>query len=253
MIAHEEILFGARKHPFLLLIPVLNEGERLRAQLMRIHALGADVDVAITDGGSDDGALEPGFLQSVGVRAVLVKRAAGRLGTQLRIGYEWALAQGYLGVITVDGNGKDDVTAIASFVVQLTAGFDFIQGSRYAPGGRAINTPLDRALALKWIHAPLVSWRAGFRFSDTTNGFRAVSAALLRDPRVQPLRAVFTGYALLFYLAVRAGQLGFKICEIGVTRAYPAHGPTPTKILGIAPKLKLLGELIEVLRGRFDP
>lgn len=253
MIAHDLFELKPRQSDVLLLIPVLNEGERIRAQLDRISALPADFDIAITDGGSSDGALALDFLASKRVRALLVKRAPGRLGTQLRIGYAFALAEGYRGVISVDGNGKDDIAAVPDFVRCLRGGFDFVQGSRYAQGGQAIRTPWDRALALKWIHAPLISWKAGFAFSDTTNGFRAVSAALLIDPRVQPLRDCFTHYALLFYLAVRAGQLGFKITEIPVTRAYPASGPTPTKISGVRAKYDLLRELIDVVRGRFDP
>jgi dolichol-phosphate mannosyltransferase len=252
VIAHDAQIFKPRAHRSLLLIPVLNEGERIRAQLQRIAALAPVCDIAIVDGGSTDGALELGVLESCGVRALLTKRAPGRLGTQLRIGYRWALDQGYLGVITVDGNGKDDVRAVPDFVDALERGFDFIQGSRYAPGGQAINTPWDRALAVRFLHAPLVSWRARFRFTDTTNGFRAVSARLLNDPRVDPWRPVFTDYALLFYLAVRAGQLGYRLAELPVTRAYPS-GPVPTKIAGVRGKWLLLRELMDVVHGHYDP
>ena len=37
--------------------------------------------------------------------------------------------------MTIDGNGKDDVAAIADFVSRLEDGFDYVQGSRYRPGG----------------------------------------------------------------------------------------------------------------------
>ena len=38
----------------------------------------------------------------------------------------------------------DDVAAIADFVSRLEDGFDYVQGSRYRPGGHGINTPLER-------------------------------------------------------------------------------------------------------------
>ncbi len=103
----------------------------------------------------------------------------------MRMAFAYALKEGYAGVVVVDGNGKDDITAIPAFVHALEAGYDHIQGSRYVPGGKAINTPLSRHLAVHLLHAPLISLSAGFRYTDTTNGFRAYSSRLLADPRLQ--------------------------------------------------------------------
>ena len=118
------------------------------------------------------------------MNVALVKTGPGRLSAQLRMGYAFALMRGYDGVVTIDGNGKDGFDAIPAFLAALDAGYGFVQGSRYVPGGVAERTPLDRAIAVRLIHAPLVSLAAGFRYTDSTNGFRGMSAALLRDPRV---------------------------------------------------------------------
>ena len=132
---HEVMSFSARSHDHALVIPVINEGERIRDQLMRIQALCPRVDIVIADGGSTDDSVRPEFLRSVGVRACLVKRDRGKLSAQLRMGYAWCLTEGYQGIVTIDGNGKDDVAAIADFVSRLEDGFDYVQGSRYRPGG----------------------------------------------------------------------------------------------------------------------
>ncbi len=242
-----------RRHAWALVIPVLNEGERIRAQLARIQDAAPPVDVVVADGGSSDGALSPGFLLEVGVRAMLTKTGPGRLGAQLRMAYAWCLDEGYRGFVTMDGNGKDGVEAVATMVDRLEAGFGYVQGSRYRPGGAAVNTPWDRTVANRLLHAPLLSLAGRQWLTDTTNGFRGYSAAFLSDPRVAPFRPVFDRYALLFYLTCRAGQLGYPTCEVPVRRAYPATGQTPTKIAGLGGRMAMLRELFGVVLGRYAP
>jgi dolichol-phosphate mannosyltransferase len=251
--AFDTLVLGPRQHRYALVIPVINEGDRIRRQLARIAEVAPRTDVVIADGGSTDGSLEAGFLRGVGVRALLTKRGPGRLGAQLRMAYAWCLDEGYDGVVTVDGNGKDGVEAIDRFVALLEQGYGYVQGSRYRPGGEAINTPFDRKVAGRLIHAPLLSLAGRRWYTDTTNGFRGYSAAYLRDPRVNPFRAVFSDYALLFYLTVRAGQLGYRTTELAVSRRYPPQGKTPTKIAGFRGRFDMLKELFDTVRGAHNP
>ena len=244
--------WGARRSPFALCVFVLNEGERIRAQLERMQSLTSQIDIVIADGGSSDGAVAPEILARHGVRALLTKHGPGRLSAQMRMALAYALERGYEGVVVMDGNNKDDPSAVPAFVQLLSAGYDHIQGSRYVRGGRAINTPWSRHLAVKYLHAPLLSLAAGFRYTDTTNGFRAYSRRLLLDERVAPFRDVFSGYELHYYLAIRAARLGFHVCETPVTRAYPL-GKTPTKIRGLRGNLLVLRTLWRACRHRFDP
>ncbi|MBN2447489.1 MAG: glycosyltransferase family 2 protein [Phycisphaerae bacterium] len=242
-----------RRTRYCVCVPVLNEGQRIRRQLAAMQANSSVADIIICDGNSSDGALEHDFLRESHVRTLLVKTGPGKLGAQLRMGYAYALRQGYEGIITVDGNGKDGVEAIPSFVAALDDGHDLVQGSRFVPGGEAVNTPLMRWLAIKLIHAPGISWAAGFHYTDTTNGFRAYSRRLLLDLRVQPFRDVFGEYELLAYMSVRAPQLGFKTKEIPVARRYPDRGETPTKISHFRGNITLLKTLLRVARHRYDP
>ncbi len=249
----DALVLGPKRHRHALVIPVINEGERIRRQLDRIKTVMPRADVIIADGGSVDGSLDPAFLAEAGVRARLTKTGPGRLGAQLRMAYAWCLDEGYAGVVTVDGNGKDGVAAIDAFIDKLDGGYGYVQGSRYVRGGAAVNTPLDRKLAGRLIHAPLLSLAGRRWFTDTTNGFRGYSASYLADPRVAPFRDVFHSYALLFYLTVRAGQLGYRTCEVPVSRFYPAQEKTPTKISGLGGRASMMCELIDVVRGRYHP
>ena len=248
--AHE---ITKRSSEYCVCIPVINEGMRLISQLNRIAALELGVDVLIGDGGSRDGSNDPELLSRHGVRTVLVKTGPGKLSAQMRMLFAYAIEQGYAGMVLIDGNGKDGVEAIPQFLKALSNGFDYVQGSRYLPGGCEENTPLDRKLAGKLIHAPLISLAAGFSYTDTTNGFRAVSSRFLLDPRVKPFRDVFDTYNLHYYLSLKAPRLGYRVTELPVKRVYPADGPTPSKIGGLGGKLVILKLLLSTVMGRYDP
>ncbi|NKB48220.1 MAG: glycosyltransferase family 2 protein [Alphaproteobacteria bacterium] len=245
----------AKRSTYCVVIPVINEGERLTTQLREMAALGQmdKVDVIIADGGSTDGSTEPDLLSELGVAALLVKRGPGKLSAQLRMAYAWALEAGYGGIVTIDGNGKDGVEAIDQFVAALDHGVDYAQASRFIKGGQGVNTPLTRLLAIRFVHAPLLSLAAGKWLTDTTQGFRAYSSPYLLHPKVQPFRAMFADYELLAYLSVRASQLGLAVAEIPTRRVYPDDGSVPTKISAVSGNLGLLKTLCATLTRRYHP
>ncbi|MBQ6518947.1 MAG: glycosyltransferase family 2 protein [Anaerolineaceae bacterium] len=247
--------YEPKTRDYAVLIPIINEGERIRKELERAksHGISKSADIIICDGGSTDGSTEESKLRDLDVNTLLVKRDAGKQGAQLRMGIYFALERGYRGIITIDGNNKDSIEDIPRFIAKLQEGYDFVQGSRFLRGGKAINTPLSRLLAVKLIHAPVISLAAHQRFTDTTNAYRAYSAEYLKDERVQPLRDVFMTYELLAYLSVRATQIGLKACEIPVTRAYPDSGKVPTKISFFKGNSELLKILIANARGKYNP
>lgn len=251
--AHERHVFAPKRHRYCVAVFVINEGERVRAQLRGMAPLADQIDIVVADGGSTDGSLDVDTLGEFRLRALLVKRGPGKLSAQMRMAIAFALDEGYDGMVVIDGNGKDDFSAIPRFIELLDEGFDHIQGSRYVPGGRGVNTPLSRTLGVRLLHAPLITLAAGARYTDTTNGFRAYSRRLLADPRVQPLRDIFMRYELHYYLAIRAARLGFRVTETPVTRRYPKTGKTPTKISPIKGNLLVLRTLAAAVLGRFNP
>jgi dolichol-phosphate mannosyltransferase len=234
-----------------VIIPVLNEGERLINQLNGMASQDLGVDIIIIDGGSNDGSTGAEILQKHGVHTKLVTNKG--LSSQMRAGFDYALNQGYLGVVSIDGNGKDSWSDIPTFVELLKSGYGYVQGSRYIKGGVAINTPKDRERAVKYIHAPIISLGAGFKYTDTTNGFRAYSRNLLVDNRVNPFRNIFETYNLHYYLAVRAARLGYKVIETPVTRQYPSSGKVPTKISGIKGKISIIKQMLLASIGYYNP
>lgn len=232
-----------------VVIPVIDEGARLTTLLARMSGLDLPADVIIADGGSRDGSLDA--LGPV-VRGVLVKTGPGRLGAQLRVAYAFALDQGYDGVVTIDGNGKDDPEGAPRVLGALADGYDLVQASRFLPGGAAENTPLHRTIAIRSVHAPLLRLSSGFRWTDTTQGFRGYSRRLLEHPGLDLFRDVFEGYELLPYVSRRAPRLGLRCTEVPSRRSYPP-GAVPTKIRGMRGNLDVLGALLGAVAGRYDP
>lgn len=247
--------YREKKTKYCLCIPIINERDNIRLELVRarmnkVHSI---VDIIICDGGSTDGGTDDDVMESLGVNTLLTKRGRGKQGAQLRMGFYWALKRGYEGIITIDGNNKDSIEDVAAFIEKLEEGYDFIQGSRFIAGGQAINTPLSRHLAVKYIHAPVISFTAKEKFTDTTNNFRGYSRKYLTHPLVQPFRSVFKTYELLAYLSTRASQLNLKTCEIPVTRAYPNDGKIPTKISPLKGNAELMKILVANAAGRYNP
>ena len=251
---YDLIEINPRKNKYLLCIPVLNEGERFYRQLQKmrdIHVYDV-VDLIVCDGGSTDGSANVDVLRDYGVTALAVVKPHGQ-SNQLMVGYYYALINGYEGTVTIDGNDKDGVEGIFEMVKALDSGYDFVQGSRYAKGGRAIHTPMIRAVAIKFIHVPIINMLSGFRYTDSTNGFRAHSMKVMKDARIQPFRyGSFPTYDLVQYLTVRIPRLGYRVTEIPVLRQYP-KGKMVTKISPIKGNLDLLRILWNIAIHKYDP
>lgn len=252
--SYETLLWQGKKREYCVVIPVINEGNRIRNLLHRMQQINvaAIADIIIVDGGSNDGSLELEALNSLDVSGLLLKRAPGKLSAQLRCAYAFALEQGYLGIVTIDGNDKDGPNPIADFIEALKNGVDFVQASRFVSGGVAENTPKSRDFAIRFIHAPVLSIASGFKWTDTTQGFRGYSRKMLIDPKIAAFRDVFTTYELLAYLSYRAPKLGYNCVELPTVRRYP-KGEVPTKISAIKGNWSVLKVLFKAIFGGYNP
>ena len=248
-------LYRENTTKYCVVIPVINEGRRIHSLLTRMHQLGIPevADIILVDGGSSDGSLTPEALASYRLAALITKTGPGKLSSQLRCGYAFALLRNYSGIITIDGNDKDDPASIPAFIEALDRGIDFAQASRFIEGGVGENTPLLRLFAIRFVHAPMLSFASGFRWTDTTQGFRAYSAKMLLDPKIGVFRDVFRDYELLAYLSYRVPKLRYRCAELPTSRIYPANEATPTKIKGLSGNFKLLRTLWETCQGAFNP
>jgi len=247
-------LWKGKKQDYCVVIPVLNEGERLRNLIKKMQLVGIAkiADIIIVDGGTKDDSLATDWLKAHQVSGLLLKTGAGKLSAQLRCAYAFALEQGYEGIVTIDGNDKDVPDPIPDFIQALKDGMDFVQASRFISGGIGENTPKSRDAAIRFIHAPILSMASGFKWTDTTQGFRAYSRKMMVDPKVALFRDIFSTYELLAYLSYRIPRLGYKCIELASVRRYP-EGIVPTKISGVKGNWNIFKILLLASIGFYNP
>src|SRR5712691_1949647 len=80
------------------------------------------------------------------------------------------------------------------------------------------------------IHPWAVSLVAGKHVTDTTNGFSAFRAEILRDSRIACRQPWLDRYELEPYLLLKAIKLRYRHIEVPVTKIYPDHQQGYTKM-----------------------
>jgi len=198
-------------------VPVYNEKGRI-GRVVEKAVRAAAADVLVVSDASDDGSDEEA--RGRGATVLRHERTLG-VGAAIRTGFDYALARDYEIVVVMAGNDKDDPSEIPKLIAPIVEkGCDYVQGSRYAPGGEHGLMPLHRTVltrAYPW----LVRLVTGFPITDATNGFRAIRARLLRDARLLLHQDWLNRGELEYYLQLQALRLGYKVCEVPVRKIYP--------------------------------
>jgi dolichol-phosphate mannosyltransferase len=206
---------------YLLVIPVFNEEHNLPSLISRLEECSLDnkVDILFIDGCSNDNSLKIIKDSSLN-KLILFYKGKNRLTGQLQKAYKYCLQNNYLGVVTMDGNNKDDPCFVESFIEKLEVGYDYVQGSRFMHYGKSINLPLFRKIMIKIIHLPIVKIASGFKYTDTTQGYRGYSRKLLLDENINVFKKNSKRYQLLLQITLLAPKCGLRIIEVPTTRTY---------------------------------
>ena len=203
-----------------------NEGEKIRRALAR-HPVDRAYDLLVQDDGSTDGSLDQ-------VDAgVIIRRSATNLGigASMKAAFDFALESGYDILVIQAGNDKDDPAEIPALLEPILGGrADFVQGSRFLQGGRHGNMPHYRVVGTRVVHPWIFSMAVGKRVTESTNGFRAFRTALLRDSRIKWRQDWLDRYELEPYILFKVIALGYRHCEVPVTKIYPSHELGYTKM-----------------------
>jgi polyprenyl-phospho-N-acetylgalactosaminyl synthase len=158
--------------PVYLIIPAYNEAHAIGAVLSELAA--SPYHVIVVDDGSSDGTAE-----IASHYAVTVLRHAANLGqgAALQTGFDYALQRTTAEtLVTFDADGQHDPADVARLLQALDEGAQVALGSRFVPGGRAIDMPRQKRLTL-WLAVRITRWLTGLPLSDTHNGLRAFSRA----------------------------------------------------------------------------
>jgi dolichol-phosphate mannosyltransferase len=203
-----------------------NEREKIQRTLDR-HPRDRPYDLLVMDDGSTDGSLD-----NIGADILVLRNPTNRgIGYSMKAVFAYALERGYDILVIQAGNDKDDPLQIPALLAPiLEERADFVQGSRFLPGGEYGNMPAYRVIGTRAVHPWLLSMAAGKRVTESTNGFRAFRTSLLRDPRVDWRQEWLDRYELEPYLLVKAIRLGYRHCEVPVSKIYPSRELGYTKM-----------------------
>ena len=120
------------------------------------------------------------------------------------------------------GNGKDDPREIPRLTGPiLEEGYDYVQGSRFLPGGSRENSPFLRSIFTR-VFPYVWSIMTGVRCTEVTNGFRAYRASIVADPRINVWQSWLDNYELEYYLHYKILTLGYRFAERPVSKDYTA-------------------------------
>jgi len=200
----------------LVVIPTYNESENIERMLRRIRECLPLAGVLVVDDGSPDGTAE--LVQKVVTELpdvhLLARTAKSGLGSAYRAGFAWGLERGYDAFVEIDADFSHDPAALPSLVAPLEEGFEVSIGSRYVEGGSIPNWAWHRHLLSRGgnLYASLV---LGLGVADSTAGYRAYSASILRRLDLDRIRA--EGYGFQIEMTYRAKQHGAAITEVPIS------------------------------------
>jgi dolichol-phosphate mannosyltransferase len=208
------------------MFPFYNEGAKIRRLAERIRPGLVDKFVAVNDGSTDEG---PDILRQNGI-TVLDQPRRG-IGAAIKRSVAYARAHGSDILVVMAGNNKDDPAEIPRLLRPIIEdGADYVQGSRFLPGGSSPHLPFFRAVSIRLLSFLFRVYTAQ-PCTDLTNGFRAYRLAMLDDPRIDIEQDWLDTYECEYYIHWKAYTLGYKVVEVPVTKAYPAErGVEYTKI-----------------------
>ncbi len=199
----------------LVVIPTYNESENIERVLRRIRDALPDATVLVVDDGSPDGTadLAEKVGKEIGQIELLRRTEKAGLGSAYRAGFRWGLDRGYDACVEMDADLSHDPGALPGLVAPLEQGFELVVGSRYVPGGTIPNWAWHRRLISRGgnVYAATL---LGLGVNDSTSGFRAYAAPLLRRIALDKIRA--DGYGFQIEMTYQAKRAGSPIVEVPI-------------------------------------
>lgn len=190
-----------------VVIPTYNESKTIAGLIQQVRSLGFEV-VVIDDGSSDNTADIAATCKAQVLRNV---KNLGK-GAALAKGYNFAVAQGFDAVISMDGDGQHSCDDLAVFIRKAeSSNCGVIVGNRMAITKQM---PWLRVITNRFM-SQLISKITGQYIPDTQCGFRLVKSEVL-----QKIILSTSKYETESEILIQAARLGFKIESVPVRTIY---------------------------------
>lgn len=245
----------------LVIIPTYNELESLPRQVDGVRAAAPDVDILVADDNSPDGTGQWADERAAVDSHVHVMHRPGKagLGAAYLAGFAWALERGYDVIVEMDADGSHQAKQLPDVLALMDAGHDLGIGSRWVKGGSVVNWPFHRKLLSTGANT-YVRMALGIKVKDSTAGFRAYTAELLRRLDLDDIES--QGYCFQIDMCWRSLRAGADVGETPIEFVERTHGASKmsgnivrealTKVTqwGIQHRARQLGRLFGIGRTR---
>lgn len=202
----------------IVIIPTYNEKENISLIIHTVFGLKLGYHILVVDDGSPDGTAE--IVKNLMIQypqQLFIEERTGKLGlgTAYIHGFKWCLERGYAFIFEMDADfshSPHDLERL--YDACKTGGADLSIGSRYVPGGKTENWPIDRKIYSKGgaFYTKIITWMP---VNDPTAGFVCYKREVLDAMNLDEIS--FVGYAFQIEMKFAAWKLGFKIKEVPIT------------------------------------
>lgn len=202
----------------IVIIPTYKEKENIRAITEAVFSLQQGYHILVIDDNSPDGTAQivKDLMASFPDQLFLIERASKLgLGTAYITGFNWALERGYQYIMEMDADFSHNPADLERLYQVCKSGeADVAIGSRYVPGGKTENWPLDRHIYSKGgaFYTKMITWMP---VNDPTAGFVCYSRKVLAAMNLDQIK--FVGYAFQIEMKLASWKLGFRLKEVPIT------------------------------------
>lgn len=212
-----------------VIVPALNEAGKIGRVLDKMPD-DPRFEVIVVDDGSDDGTGDEA--RAHGAALVVRHEVRQGVGAAIRDGWLAGVERGrpYLALLSGDDQ-HEPRELLSAFAAMEAAEADYVQGSRWMPGGKVVGGNPGRQRGTR-IYSTVFSLLAGRRVTDATNGFRIFRSELLAHPRMDIRQSWLESYDLEPYVLYKAIRLRYRVIEHPVTVVYH-RAESYTKMRGI--------------------
>ncbi|HTC85515.1 MAG TPA: glycosyltransferase family 2 protein [Candidatus Acidoferrum sp.] len=207
---------AARQPLVAVAIPALNEAGKIGRVLDKMPRDGRFEAIVVDDGSSDGTGDEA---RAHGAAVVIRHEIRGGVGAAIRDGWLMGLARERPYLALVSGDDQHEPAELAGALdLLLSSGADYVQGSRWMPGGKVVGSTGGRGFGTR-LYSILFSILAFRRVSDATNGFRVFKSSILEDPGIDLSQSWLDSYDLEPYVLFKAIRR-HKVMEYPCTVIY---------------------------------
>ncbi|MCX6128108.1 MAG: glycosyltransferase family 2 protein [Proteobacteria bacterium] len=193
-----------------IIIPTYNECENIGHIIDKLQnefrSINHDMNILVVDDSSPDGTANIVWEKmQTATNVYLIKGQKAGLGAAYIRGMTYAVQQLDSDVIfEMDADFSHDPKDVPRLLAEIEAGYDFVIGSRYVPGG-SIPSNWGRLRKMNSYFGNIVArYLAGiYRVRDCTAGFRAIRSSLLKELDLASIKTQGYGFQVtLLYEAV---------------------------------------------------